>query len=639
MAKNSLAVLLIEDNPGDVRLMRTILTGSGGREFNIQSFSRLDEGLSYICDNWIDVAILDLNLPDSSGVETLRRLHHAYPELPIVIMTGSDDDELMKEAASEGAQDYLLKGEITESRILIRIIDYAIERKHGEARLLRSEAELKKAQKIAHVGSWVWNLKTDRMEWSDEMFHIFGIDRDNLQGELKQVMADAVYPDDRAAVEATNNAVCSGKSPVPLEYRVIRSDGSVRTVWAEFGELVTDKCGAVETISGIVHDVTERKKEETDNQQLRDKAEMTSRLAAVGEMASGIAHEINNPLTGVVGFSELLLEIQDLPDEVKEGIRIINDGSQRVKDIVGRMLTFARQSRPQKNATNITELIDNTLELRRYVLSTSNIEVVKDYSPDLPWVVADAGQLQQVFLNLIVNAEFAMKKAHDRGKLTIKTEKLENRICISVADDGPGMSAEVMSKIFLPFFTTKGPGEGTGLGLALSFGIVQEHGGILRVDSVLGQGATFVIDLPLNSAEVQSESESPVSQPFLEYKDVSVLVIDDESHVRSLIRAILSKHGYAVEECDLPEKALEKLKTNKYTIVFMDIRMPGMSGMELYEKISRRWPEMAGRVVFVTGDTSDRLTREYLASHKLSHIAKPFDRRALEEKVSNILAR
>ncbi|TFG45063.1 MAG: PAS domain S-box protein, partial [Dehalococcoidia bacterium] len=300
----------------------------------------------------------------------------------------------------------------------------------------------------------------------------------------------------------------------------------------------------------MTKDITERKKAEKEQQQLRDKAEMSSRLAAVGEMAAGIAHEINNPLTGVIGFSELLMDMRDLPEVVLENLKIINDGSIRVKDIVRRMLTFARQPKPQKSTANITELIDNILELRGYVLKTANIHVIRDYEQDLPWVTVDPGQLQQVFLNLIVNAEHAMKKAHDKGILIIKTERLDDHIRVSVTDDGLGMSDKVMAKIFQPFYTTKEVDEGTGLGISLSHGIIQEHGGTIRVESVVGLGTTFIIELPITSIEEDSEIAITVADTSQAMKRAKILVVDDEPAVRALVRAILTVNGHTMEECD-----------------------------------------------------------------------------------------
>ena len=233
----------------------------------------------------------------------------------------------------------------------------------------------------------------------------------------------------------------------------------------------------------LYSDITERKQAEKEKQELEAKAQVASRLAAVGEMAAGIAHEINNPLTGVIGFSQLLLEKQNIPEDIKDDIRVIADGSRRVADIVKRLLTFARQTKPIKTLANLNELIENTLKLRDYVLKTANIEVVTRFDPELPWSIVDPGQLQQVFLNLIVNAEQEMKKAHGKGTLTITTEKKENNIRMSFKDDGPGITKENLGHLFEPFFTTKESGEGTGLGLSLSRSIILEHGGTMNVES------------------------------------------------------------------------------------------------------------------------------------------------------------
>jgi signal transduction histidine kinase len=254
----------------------------------------------------------------------------------------------------------------------------------------------------------------------------------------------------------------------------------------------------------FITDISARKKSETDlliaqakQKQLEEKAEINSRLAAVGEMAAGIAHEINNPLTSVLGFSQLLLEKQNIPEDIKEDLGIIADGSRRVSDIVKRLLTFARQTKPIRTLTNLNELIDNTVKLREYVLNTANITVVTRFDPGLPRSVVDPGQMQQVFLNLIVNAEQAMKKAHEKGTLTITSEEKENHIYISFQDDGPGIAKENLGHLFEPFFTTKDVGEGTGLGLSLSRSIILEHGGKISVENEPGRGATFIMELPI----------------------------------------------------------------------------------------------------------------------------------------------
>jgi len=240
----------------------------------------------------------------------------------------------------------------------------------------------------------------------------------------------------------------------------------------------------------IVKDITERK-------QAEEKLIVTDRLASVGELASGIAHELNNPLTGVIGFSELLLE-KDIPDEIREDIKIIYSEAQRTAAVVKNLLTFARKHVPAKQLVNINSIIEKVLELRAYEQRVSNIQVITQFAPDLPEITADGFQLQQVFLNIIINAEHFMIEANNRGTLTITTERAGDIIKASFADDGPGISKDDLGHLFDPFFTTKEVGKGTGLGLSICHGIITEHDGRIYAKSEPGKGATFVVELPIS---------------------------------------------------------------------------------------------------------------------------------------------
>ncbi|MDD5511818.1 MAG: PAS domain S-box protein, partial [Dehalococcoidales bacterium] len=313
----------------------------------------------------------------------------------------------------------------------------------------------------------------------------------------KHLFADMLHPDDLPRIAEANERAERRKGQRILigEYRILTKDGEIKWVH-EHTMLVRDDEGAVKYHHGYVTDITEQKKTEAEKREMERKAQVASRLASVGEMASGIAHEINNPLTSVIGFSELLME-KDLPEDLRKDVEIIHSGAKRAADIVKRLLIFARQHKPERTYTGINKIIESTLALRKYALETSNIEVITLLDAELPWTVADAGQLQQVFLNIIVNAETAMKKAHGRGRLVIRTERAGDRIRISFADDGPGIAKENLERIFDPFFTTREVGEGTGLGLSLAHGIVAEHNGALYAESEEGKGATFFVELPI----------------------------------------------------------------------------------------------------------------------------------------------
>jgi PAS domain S-box-containing protein len=253
-------------------------------------------------------------------------------------------------------------------------------------------------------------------------------------------------------------------------------------------------------------DITDRKKAEEEKAELEQKAHLASRLASVGEMASGIAHEINNPLTAVIGFAQLLMD-NDLPEEIKEDLSIIHKEAQRAAGVARNLLTFARKHAPSKQLTNVNSIIEGVLTLRAYEQNVSNVHINTRLASNLPEVMADYSQLQQVFINIILNAEAAMLEASNGGTLTITTRRFNHSVRASFTDDGPGIAKENLNRIFDPFFTTKEVGKGTGLGLSVCHGIIAEHGGKIYARSKTGKGATFIVELPIGSQEQAEEPD------------------------------------------------------------------------------------------------------------------------------------
>lgn len=242
--------------------------------------------------------------------------------------------------------------------------------------------------------------------------------------------------------------------------------------------------------------VVELESLEAEHRRAEEQLLITDRLASIGELASGIAHELNNPLTGVIGFSQLLLS-KELPDEIREDIGVIYSEAKRAADVMKNLLIFARKHSPLRQLVNVNSVIEKVLTLRAYEHKVENIQVVVHLAPDLPLIMADYFQLQQVFLNLIINAEHFMLEAHRRGTLAITTRCIGNAVRASFADDGPGIAKEDLVYLFDPFFTTKEVGEGTGLGLSICHGIVTEHGGLIYAESEPGRGASFIVELPV----------------------------------------------------------------------------------------------------------------------------------------------
>jgi len=422
-------------------------------------------------------------------------------------------------------------------------------------------------------------------------------------------------------------------APRNYEFRFIDRQGNVRDIVLAIAMIP----GTKKSVASLL-DITERKRAEAERRELERKAHLASRLATVGQMAAGIAHEINNPLTTVVGFAELLMA-RKLPEDVMKDLKVISDSAQRVADIVRRLLTFARQYRPERSLVNINELIKATLELRAYELETGNIKVTTELDPELPETVADGGQLQQVFLNLIINAEDEMSRAHGRGSLLIKTEMVDSTIRVSFTDDGPGIPRENLERIFEPFFSTKKVGEGTGLGLSICHGIITEHNGRIYAESEPGKGATFIVELPVVSEEKEVKPAEPEIGGAREAVKARILVVDDEPAITQFLSRVLMGEGYEVKTIDNAETALKLIERERYSLILLDIKLPGMSGFELYESLKKVNPSLARRTVFITGDVLGTDTRNFLSRTNASYITKPFNIEKLKKEIKRLLAR
>ena len=271
-------------------------------------------------------------------------------------------------------------------------------------------------------------------------------------------------------------------------YEVSMADGRVLDA---FSAPLLDASGVMRGRIWYFRDITARR-------EMEHRMMMTDRLASIGELVSGVAHEINNPLASVIGFSQLALE-KDLANDVKEDLTTIRSEAQRAARIVKDLLTFARKHGPVKQPTHVNAAIEDVLRLRAHDHQMAKIEVIRRFADDLPEIMADYHQLQQVFFNVVINAEQAMAEAHGRGRLMISTEKVDRIIKVTFTDDGPGIPEQNMARLFEPFFTTKPPGKGTGLGLSICHRIITEHGGRIYARSQPGEGARFIVELPLDA--------------------------------------------------------------------------------------------------------------------------------------------
>jgi len=365
------------------------------------------------------------------------------------------------------------------------------ERKQAEEALRESEEKLRLMFESVTEGITVTNLNGSIEQANEAAVRLHGYDskEDFIGRSALELITEKDYNRAMASLRKTLEDGHSGT----IEYTCLKKDG--REFPAELSMAVLrDASGNPAGFVATIRDITELRR-------MEEQLIITDRLASVGELAAGIAHELNNPLTSVIGFSQLLLG-KDMPDDVKEDAKVIYNEALRTAEVVKNLLTFAGKHTPVKQLVNINNIIDKVLELRAYEQKVNNIQVITRFAPDLPEIMADYFQLQQVFLNIIINAEQFMIETHKRGTLTITTENTGNIIRASFTDDGPGIPKENLGHVFDPFFTTKEVGRGTGLGLSICHGIITEHGGRIQGESEPGKGVTFVVELPISVGTV-----------------------------------------------------------------------------------------------------------------------------------------
>ena len=360
-----------------------------------------------------------------------------------------------------------------------------------------------------------------------------------------------------------------------------------------------------------------------------------AKLGALGQLVSGVAHELNNPLSVIIGYGQLLLA-RDLPPPLRRPVDLMVSQGDRMAKIVRNLLYFARQRPPARTSVHLHEILEQTLALRLNQLALSSIEVRREYVEGLPAISADAHQLQQVFLNLLLNAEQAILSAGRSGEIIARTAPgpTPDTVLAQIVDDGPGIAAGDLTRVFEPFYTTKEVGQGTGLGLSVSYGIVQEHGGRLMAESRPGV-TTFTVELPVRSARSRSAVVMETRKP-LTGEGRLALVVEDEPAVLDLIVQLLTESGWSVDVAAGGKTGIERVQSRRYDLVISDVRMPEGGGDEFYRKAVAYDAALSRRFLFITGDTANPAAWEFLKGAKVSVLEKPFSADAFLDAVRAI---
>jgi PAS domain S-box-containing protein len=408
-----------------------------------------------------------------------------------------------------------------------------------------------------------------------------------------------------------------------LEFRFRHKDGSWRVLEGVGKDMSQDP-----VVAGIVvnsRDITERKRVEEELQRQRESRHQSEKLADMGTLLAGVAHELNNPLAVVMGYSGMLEQaLADGPHARRAG-KIVKAADRCVR-IVRNFLALARQHRPERKEVRLNQIIEEAVELLAYPLRVDDVEVALRLANDPPVLWADPHQLHQVLVNLITNAHQAMHSAPPPRRLVItsRVDAAGARVSLEVADTGPGIPSEIRERIFEPFFTTKPEGQGTGLGLSLCQGIVEGHGGAIRIETEPGRGATFIVELPV-VAPPAADRAVGASDAAPVRRGAAILVVDDEIEVGRLLADLLAVDAHQVETASNGAEALEKLEERDYDLILSDLRMPRLDGPGLYREVERRHPALLSRFIFITGDTLNAETRGFLEQVTVPSLHKPFD--------------
>lgn len=612
-------ILLVEDNPGDADLTIERLHEAGVAEFEIRCVSTLRETMRALAAEPTDAVILDLDLPDSRGIETVSRVVAAAGTAPVVVVSGSIDENLHRVAQSAGAHDTYSKDEI-QSRLFPRNLLHVVERHHARERQMQIEALLDTTPDAILVSN-----RDGVVRYVNEAaLGLFCRRREDLIGEP---LGFSVHDG-----ESTEIRVDTAGGTKSCELRVVAFQWQGETAFV-----------------AVIRDVTQRK-------YLEAQLLMNDRLVSMGTLAAGVAHEINNPLAAVVAnvtvaieeLSHLMLR-RDVIDGVMDALRDTRDAAEQIRQIVRDLKVYSRAEPDETSSTafEVHHMLDAVARLAWHEVR-QRARLVKDYGGKLV-VVGNESRMSQVFLNLVINAAQAIPAgAPEFHEIRIRTAREgDGRVVVEVRDTGAGIPLEVRPRLFTPFVTTKPIGSGTGLGLAICQRIVTAAGGRIDYTSQLGVGTSFFVrlqavdDAAARAADVEGRGRDdgpPQAAALRPTRRGRVLAIDDEALVLTTLERALGRVHEVVCE-SRATNALARIEAGeRFDVILCDIMMPEMTGIEFATALEISVPEQAQRIVFVTGGALQADAQNFLEQTEYIRIEKPFDLSMLRAVMQRFLA-
>jgi two-component system, cell cycle sensor histidine kinase and response regulator CckA len=652
--KDRIHVLPIEDNSSDARLVAGMLEHDASSAFTLEHVTTLEDGMrSLALGSGNQVILLDLGLPDATGLEVLRRIMPLAQDGCVVVITGLEDEELGIAAIREGAHDYLIKGQMNGGQ-LRRVIRYAVERHKLQSELRAVMEQRARVQQSLQLSEQRYRLLSETVPMgiliSDERGRIvhanaqalrmFGYERGELIGEIVETLVPERLRHSHT-VQRSGYMTEPEARPVGvgMELFARRKDGTEFPAEISLGPLVT-KEGTL--ISTAIVDIAARKKTE-------EQVRLSQRMEAIGKLAGGVAHDFNNLLCVVLGCSDAVLEALSPDHPAAKKVEMIRQAGSSAADLTRQLLAFSRQQMIQPRVLDLEEAVERVRAILQRLIG-ENIEFKVSVQASLGHVMADPGQIEQILMNLAVNSRDAMPQG---GCLTIEARDVElddsyedehqqvapgRYVMLAVGDTGCGMDLDTQMRIFDPFFTTKELGKGTGLGLATVYGIVKQSGGYIWVYSEVDKGTVFKIYLPRVEESVQMTKQGDEDSEATDFGgSETILLAEDTASLREMAREYLESVGYTVLAASSGRKALQHAKDFQGPIhlLLTDVVMPGMSGPELVGQMASLRPGI--KVIFTSGYTEDAIARQGVLDPAVAFIQKPYRPKALARKIREVL--
>ncbi|MDD3370823.1 MAG: ATP-binding protein [Alphaproteobacteria bacterium] len=502
------------------------------------------------------------------------------------------------------------------------------ERKKSEVAVLASEARLRNIIEAHPVPVVISSLQTGRILFAAPGAEQF------LKMRKEVIEANSVdrFLQDPEPLKNITSVISAGKSVDSYEATIVRGDDASMPVAISARPITYQQESAM--VMGI-YDLTERKKAEAQIAQQQEALQQSEKMAALGGLLAGVAHELNNPLSVVVGQSTLLME--GAPEaKVASRAEKIFKAADRCSRIVKSFLALARRKPPEHKIININQIVRGSLELLGYQFKTGEINIQSYLDPNVGDAIGDSDQMTQVVTNLVLNAAQAMDGWKGPRNITVTTAPGPKCLFLVVADTGPGIPHDIRTRVFEPFFTTKSGKGGTGVGLSLCLNIISAHGGELLLSDTSGGGATFTIKLPISNKDDENK-DAAAGDTASESMALRLLLVDDEVELAQTLADLLEPLGHTVDIAANGEVAMEKLRKNKFDLIISDLRMPVMDGPALYESIEHELPSYKNRIIYVTGDTLSTHVQDFLGKHDFHVVEKPYRLKDIRRSIGDLM--